>query len=167
MKRLLHSVLLLSSLAVVLPLAAAKDKQPEPTDVLGVVITEPLRSRGQDDDDYNRLALAFETLGRRRGWPVKVEVERFAANNTVRDKELRVVTQSLRQVVPGTMEYRAWVTLVVGGQKHDFGVLRHDYMIRPGERTDLMLDRIFLGFAAAAADKIEPILFPQLAAGRK
>jgi hypothetical protein len=150
--------------AVALP---AKDAPPAPANQreLAVVIVDSLQNRrGGSISDFDRLDIAFHQLARQRKWPVTLKVERFAANTPAYETELRIVNRPLRQETPDALTFRGWMTLTVAGEKHDFGIVRYDYSPRPGEPTDDVLDKVFLGAARAAAAKFEPILFP--AAGK-
>ena len=57
--------------------------------------------------------------------------------------------------------FRAWVTLMDHGTKHDFGIVHFSYSPRPGQQQDDVIEHLFRGAAGLVADKIEPILFPK------
>lgn len=113
--------------------------------------------------DFDRLDLAFQDVAQRRHWPVKIVAERFAANTPPHALELRVFLQPIYQDLSGEFSFRAWMTLHVHGTKHDFGIILYRRDVRPGEPMDDFLEKIFRGAADAAAAKIEPVLFPDLA----
>jgi hypothetical protein len=142
--------------------AAATPAAPLPE--LALVVVETLNRTPSAYDDFDRLDLAFQHVAAQRKWPVKIAAERFAANTPKHDLELRVVHQPIRQEMPGQLVFRAWMTLTDRGTKHDFGIVSFRYYPRPGQQNDDTLEKIFEGAAAAAADKIEPILFPKPAA---
>jgi len=135
---------------------------PEPVQELYIVVVDNLQTPRGAITDFDRIDMAFQKVAKQRKWPVKVIAERFAANTAPHPLELRVYNQPLRQESPGDLTFRGWMTLTVGETKHDFGVLKHQYYRRAGEATDDVLDKVFLGAANVAADKIQPILFPQL-----
>ena len=154
----------ISSLLTVLLLAVATAqaaKAPDDRPKLAIVVVDNVQSRQSAFTDFDRLDLAFQDVAKKRKWPVAIAAERFAANTPDHDTELRIVNQPLREEVPGEMTYRGWMTLTVAGVKHDFGIVSFRYYRRAGENADDMLEKIFRGAANAAADKIEPILWPQ------
>lgn len=143
--------------------AKPTDKAAETPHPLTIVVVDTLQYQSRVTSDFDRLDLAFHAVAKHRHWPVPVSVERFAANTPDHDPELQVVIQPIRQEVPGEYTYRGWMKLTVGGKLHDFGVVTYRYTYRPGEAMDDVLDKVFRGAANAAADRLEPILFPELA----
>jgi hypothetical protein len=129
---------------------------------LPVVVVDVLKHHQGAITDFDRIDMAFQKVAKQRNWPVKIAAERFASNTPVRDTEFRIFNQPLREETTGDLTFRGWMTLMVNGTKHDFGVVTYRYYRRAGEHTDDVLEKVFLGVVTAAADRIEPILFPQL-----
>ena len=140
---------------------------PAPEGVLPVVITEAMGSMGNAFTDYDRLDLALKQVAKERNWPLQVSVEKFASNTPDYQTELNITLQYVRQQVPGEYLYRGWTTLWVNGEKHDFSIIEYRYNYRSGEQTDLSMEKLFLGAARVTADKIEPLLFPELKKEKK
>jgi len=150
--------------------AAAKEivRIPAPDGVLPVVITEmTLGNSGNAYSDYDRLAYALERVSKERKWPLKVSAEKVASNAPNYLTELRISLQRVRQEVPGEFLYRAWTSLTIDGKDHDLGIVSYRYNYRMGENMDDVMDKSFLGGAKATAEKIEPLLFPDLNAKKK
>ena len=141
------------------PAAAPASDQP----VLALVVVDTLVRHDSAFTDFDRLDLAFQEVARDRHWPVRIAAERFAANTGSHELELRVFLQPIRQDIPDEFTFRSWIILTEHGTKHDFGVIVYRYRPRPGEMMDDALEKIFRGAATAAAAKIEPVLFPELA----
>ena len=135
----------------------------EPGRELAVVVVENLHRQRGAITDFDRIDMALQKIAKQRNWPVKIAAERFASNTPARDTELRIYPQPLREETSGDLTFRGWVTLTVNGTKHDFGIIKYQYYRRIGEHLDDVLDKVFLGACNVAADKIEPILFPELA----
>lgn len=129
---------------------------------LAIVVVDTLKPQQGAITDFDRIDMAFQQVAKQRKWPVKIAAERFASNTAARDTELRIFNQPLREETTGDLTFRGWMTLMVNGTKHDFGIVTFRYYRRAGEHTDDVLQKVFLGVANAAAQKIEPILFPQL-----
>lgn len=144
--------------------APAKEvaRVPAPDGVLPVVITEAMGSMGNAFTDYDRLDLALKQVAKERNWPLQVSVEKFASNTLDYQTELNISLQYVRQQIPGEYLYRGWTILWLNGKKHDFSIIEFRYNYRMGEQTDLSLEKLYLGAAKATADKIEPLLFPDL-----
>jgi hypothetical protein len=162
--RVLKSLLLVSLFVAAGAVAHAEDaaKSADAPRQLAIVVVEPLQSKGGAITDFDRLDMAFQQIAKQRKWPVTIKAERFAANSPEYDTELRIFTQPLREETYGDLTFRGWMTLTVNGTKHDFGMVTFRYYPRFAEHTDGVLDKVFLGGAKAGADKIEPILFPEL-----
>lgn len=158
--RLIFAIL---AATLVLPVAAtaARKKESDDRPKLAIVVSESLGSFNNSFDDFIRFDIAFTKVAEERKWPVQIVAERFAANLPDYENEVEIFTQPLRQWLPGEYTLRGWLTLTAGGKEHDFGIVSFDYRPRLGEPSDRLLEAIFLGFANAAADKIEPILFPK------
>ena len=109
--------------------------------------------------DFDRFDLAFRQVARERKWPVTVVAERFAANTTAHEAELRIFHRPLREESQFDLTFRSWMTLTIRGVKHDFGIVTFSYYRRFGESTDDALEKVFRGVALTAAAKIEPLLF--------
>jgi hypothetical protein len=134
----------------------------EPQRELAIVVVESLQhNHGSAITDFDRMDVAFREVVEKRKWPVKLVAERFAANIKPHETELRIFNQTIREEVPGELTFRAWMTLTDHGVKYDFKVVKYRYYRRLAEQTEDQLEKIFLGAANAAADKIEPILFPK------
>jgi hypothetical protein len=149
--------------ALLVPIAshAATAKKPDDRPKLGVIISENLGPRSASQDNFIRLDISFEAVAKERKWPVAIAMERFASNVPEYDPEVTIFMQPLRQEIPGEYTLRGWTTLTVNGEKHDFGIVTFRQHIRLGEMMDRTLEKIFLGFANAVADKVEPVLFPK------
>jgi len=149
--------------SLLLPTAAhaAKAKEQDNRPKLAIIVAESLGLRNNSFDDFIRLDIAFSRVAEERKWPVQIVAERFAANVPDYETELSIFLQPLRQLLPGEYTLRGWMTLTVRGEKHDFGIVKFDYRPRLGEPSDRFLEAIFLGLANAAADEVEPILFPK------
>jgi hypothetical protein len=162
--RVLKSLLLVSLFVTAGAVAHAEDatKSADAPRQLAIIVVETLQSRGGAITDFDRLDMAFQELAKQRKWPVTIKAERFAANNPEYDTELRIFTQPVREETSGDLTFRGWMTLTVNGTKHDFGMVTFRYYPRLGERTDEVLEKVFFGAAKAGAEKIEPILFPEL-----
>ena len=157
---LLVSLLLAAGVSHAKPAAKAPDDRP----VLSIVVVDSLLYQQGAITDYDRLDMAFTALAKERKWPVRIQAERFAANTPAHETELRIFNQPLREETLGDITFRGWMTLTVGGKKHDFGIITYRYYVRPGETLEDIIEKVFRGAAAAAAAKIEPILFPKPAA---
>jgi len=144
--------------------AVAKDpvRVPAPEGVLPVVITESVGTMGNAFTDYDRLDLALQQVAKERNWPVKISVQKFASNTPDYLTELNITLQRVRQEIPGEYLYRGWTMLWVDGKKHDLKIVEFRYTYRIGEQTDRSMEKLFRGAALATADKIEPLLFPDL-----
>ena len=167
--KLKPSLLLLAAALLAAGSATAKEvvRVPAPEGVLPVVITEAVGTMGNAFTDYNRLDLALKKVAKERNWPLKVSVEKFASNTPDYLTELNITLQYVRQQIPGEYLYRGWTTLWVNGKKHDFSIIEFRYNYRMGEQTDLSMEKLFYGAAKVTADKIEPLLFPDLKAEKK
>lgn len=160
---LLVSLLLAAGVSYAKPAATAPDDRP----ILSIVVVDSLLYQQGAITDFDRLDLAFASIAKERKWPVQIKAERFAANTPAHETELRIFNQPLREETLGDVTFRGWMTLTVRGRKHDFGIITFRYYVRPGENLDDMLEKVFRGAANAAAEKIEPILFPKPAAAPK
>ena len=127
---------------------------------LAIVVIDNLQPRS----GFDRIDLAFQQVARQRKWPVTIATERIAANTQAHPLELRIFFLGIRESVPGEYTFRAWMTLVVRGVKHDLGIIGYRHFVRQWEDNNDMYDKIFLGAAKAAADKIEPRLFTRVPA---
>ncbi len=129
--------------------------------VLTLVVVDALGGGHGAITAFDRLDLAFHEVAKQRKWPIKIEAERFAANTTEHDPEVRIFYKGIQDELPGELTLRAWVTLTAQNQKHDFGMIRYRYDIRPGELAEDRTERLFRGAVAMIADKLEPVLFPK------
>lgn len=168
MKTRLPALLLVALLpAVGVTYAKPSAKAPDDRPILSIVVVDSLLYQQGAITDFDRLDIAFESTAKERKWPVQIKAERFAANTPAHETELRIFNQPLREETLGDVTFRGWMTLTVRGRKHDFGIITFRYYVRPGENLDDMLEKVFRGAADAAAEKIEPILFPKPAAAPK
>lgn len=158
---------LLATLLLVAGTAVAKDvtRVPAPEGVLPVVVTEnTLGNSGSAYTDFDRLDLALQAVAKERKWPLKIAADRMASGAPDYLTELRISIRRVEQEIPGEYVYRAWTTLWIDGKKHDFQVIRASYNYRLGENMDDILNKVFRQAAKTTADKIEPLLFPDLKA---
>ncbi len=158
--------LLICSVLAVGTNARAQSPAPTAPRELTIVVVDSLRNGAADEDAYERIARNFTKVFEKRNWPVKIDCERFAGNLPDYPTELRVFYQGIRELNSGELTFIAWMTLTDHGTKHDFGVIRYRYSIRPYELADDRFDNLFRGAAQVAAAKIEPILFPSAAAAK-
>ena len=166
MKTLFAFPLFMSALLLLANFSLAADdaKAPDARPKLAVVVVSTLQNEHGAITAFDRLDMAFQEVALKRKWPMAIEAERFAANTPAHDVELRIFNQPIRQELPGELTFRGWMILTDHGVKHDFGIVSFRYNPRPAENMDDVLEKIFRGAANAAADKIEPILFPKPAA---
>jgi hypothetical protein len=127
---------------------------------LTIVVVESI---GHDPSrtNFDRIDSAFTKVFNKRKWPLTIKVERFAANAPAYENELRVFYKGTYSEMPGDLTFHAWVTFEGRGEKRDFGMIKYRYYPRPGQSTEDVLDAIFRGGAALAADKLEAVLFPK------
>lgn len=126
---------------------------------LAVVIVESLERGPGRITDFDRMKMVFTDVFGRRKWPVKVSVERFAANMPAHEIELRVFYQGTYDEAPGDLTFHAWMVLYDHGVKRDFGMVRYRYNPRPGQPEEDVLEHVTRGAADVAAAKIESALF--------
>ena len=144
---------------------ARADDKARPADnkpALHLTIVEPVGAIGNAFTDFDRLDLAFQYVAQQRKWPVKIAAERLAGGSPDYDPEVRITLQSVRLDPGNDYVFRAWTTLILGGKKTDFGIVTYHYAARLGQNQEDRYQEIFRGGAAAIADKIEPLLFPDL-----
>lgn len=161
----LFSVLLASLFLTTIAMCAETTAPPQAPRELAIVVVDSVQ-RGAITD-FDRIDIAFTRVAKERNWPVTIKAERFAANTPAHETELRIFNRPVRQETPGDLTFRGWVTLTVDGTKHDFGMILYRYYLRSGENMDDVLEKVFLGAAKVAADKIEPILFPEMASKKR
>ena len=149
--------------------ATAKEivRIPAPEGVLPVVVTEPLGNGGNAYSDFERLDEAFQRVVKERNWPLKIAAERIGGGVPDYLTEVRISLQRIRQDIPGEYRYRAWTLLMIDGKKHDLGIVFASYDYRLGEPMEDVLDKAFLAGANVTADKLEPLLFPDLKTKKK
>jgi hypothetical protein len=135
------------------PKAAGSERE------LAVVIVESLARGPGRITDFDRMKMEFTDVFGRRNWPVKIRVERFAANTPAHETELRVFFQGIYDEAPGDLTFHAWMILYDHGVKRDFGVIRYRYNPRPGQPEEDVLEHVMRGAAEVAAAKIESALF--------
>lgn len=164
MKARFASPLLAAALLLSAAPSHAKDAPPamEERPKLAIVVIDNLRDRRSIFTEFDRIDLAFQKVAKQRKWPVAIAAERLTAQTPVHPLELRIFYQGLREYIGNEFTFRAWMTLVVRGVKHDLGIVSFRYTIRMWENNDEMYDKIFRGAANAAADKIEPLIFTRV-----
>ncbi len=165
MKIRLSALLFASLLPAVVPLHAKNAAQaPDDRPSLAIVVVDSLLYQQGAITDFDRLDMAFQHVARQRNWPLRIAAERFAANTPAHETELRIFSQPLREETLGDITFRGWMSLTLRGKTHDLGIITYRYYVRPGENLEDMLEKVFRGAANAAAEKIEPLLFPKSAA---
>jgi hypothetical protein len=127
-----------------------------------VVVSETLDRRAEGVTTFAAIQSAFTRALSHRGWPVRINVERFASNNPDYDYELRVFFKGIYYETPGTLTVRAWMTLFDHGKEHDFGIIKYQLNQGPIEHRDDAFEVLLRGEAEIAASKIGPILFPEI-----
>lgn len=165
----LRRLLLIALAALATGASQAREvaRVPAPEGVLPVIITESVGTLGSAFTDYDRLDLALQKVAKERNWPVKIAAEKFAANIPDYLTEVQITLQRVREETPGEYMYRAWTTLLVDGKKHDFSIVTARLNYRAGEQYDRVMEKLFLHAAKTTADKIEPVLFPDLKKDKK
>jgi hypothetical protein len=160
MKMLLNSgLLLLPMLAALSATALAQPPPPAPPPAeLTVTVSEMIGRRAEGIATFAAIQKVFTRVFNRRGWPVKINVERFASNNPDHDLELKVYFKDL--YYDGRLTLTAWMTLFDHGKEHDFGILKYQLVQGPIEQRDDVFEALLRGEAEQVASKIEPILFP-------
>lgn len=128
---------------------------------LSIVVVESLSGGSSRFEMFDRIARVFTEVLEEQKWPVKVNVERFAANLPAHETELRIFFKSISEETSGDLTFRAWMTLEDHGTKRDFGIVLFRYYPRQGEPMEDRLDRSVRGAAVMAVAKIRPILFPK------
>jgi hypothetical protein len=131
-----------------------------PRELTVFVVESLVRGPGRITD-FDRIKAIFTDVFGQRKWPVRINVERFAANSPAHDFELRVFFEGIYEETPGDLTFHAWMTLYDHGEKRDFGVVRFRYYPRPMQQEEDALERVVRGAAQIAADKIESALFPK------
>ena len=149
-------------LAVIPARAETKAKPDDNRPALHVSVVESVSSPGNAYTDFDRFDLGLQREAAQRKWPVKINAERLAGNTPDYPTELRVTLQRVRREPIEDYIFRAWVILVIDGKKQDFGIVTYHYSGRLNQNPDDTYQNVFRGGAAAIADKIEPILFPEL-----
>jgi hypothetical protein len=142
---------------------AAQAPTPEsgaPRELTVTVVDSLVRGPGRVPD-FDRINTVFTDVFGRQKWPVRVKVERFAANTPPADIELRVFYQGIYEETPGDLTFHAWMILYDHGVKRDFGVIRFRYYPRPLQQEDDVLEHAVRGAAEITASKIESALFPK------
>jgi hypothetical protein len=125
------------------------------------VVVESLARGPGRITDFDRIKTVFTDVFEHRKWPVRINVERFAANTSPSDIELQVFYQGIYKETPVDLTFHAWMTLYDHGVKHDFGVVRYRYNPRPLQDEEDVLEHAARGAAEIAASKIEAVLFPK------
>jgi hypothetical protein len=128
---------------------------------LTVVVSESLDRSAEGFSTFSATRKVFTSVFNRRGWPVKINVERFASNNPDYDYELRVYFRGVSYETPGVLTLRAWMTLFDHGKEHDFGIIKSQLNQNVLDHRQDSFEDVLRHAAEIAADKIEPILFPK------
>jgi hypothetical protein len=128
--------------------------------VLTIVVSEAIDRRAEGVTTYAAIEKAFTRVFARQGWPITVEVTRFASNNPDYDLELDVFFKSFNFETPDELTVRAWVTLYDHGTKHDFGMLKYQLTQKPLDKRQDGFEAVLRGEAQLAASKVGPALFP-------
>jgi hypothetical protein len=145
--------------------ATGRAQAPSPTAAppaeLNVVISQTLDRRAEGFATFAAIQSVFTRVLSAQGWPVKINVERFASNNPDYDYELQVFFEGIYYETPGELTVRAWMTLYDHGKEHDFGIIKFQLVQGPIEHRDDAFEALLRGEAKIAASKIGPILFPK------
>jgi len=157
----LKPVLLLLSGLIVLAATGTAQTPSAPPAVLNVTVAEMINRRSEGVATFAAIQKVFTRVFNKRGWPVGVNVERFASNNPDYDYELRVFFKDIYYETPGDLTVTAWMTLFDHGKEHDFGIIKYQLVQGPIEHRNDAFEALLRGEAELAASKIEPILFPK------
>jgi len=159
--------LLLPSLLAVVPIRAQTSPIPpagpaaaEAPRELVIVVVESIERHESRFDTFNRIDRVFTDTIKKKKWPVKVTVDRFAGNLPAHDLELRIFYKGLYEETPGDLTFHAWVTFEDHGAKHDFGMIKYRSYPRAAQPREDALDDVVRGAALATLAKLEPLLFP-------
>jgi hypothetical protein len=125
---------------------------------LTVEVVESLEHGPGRVPDFDRINSVFTDVFQKREWPVKIKVERFAANTSPHETELRIFYQGIFEETPGDRTFRAWMILYDHGTKHDLGFVHYTYYSRPLQNVEDVLEHAVRGAAEEAATKIESVL---------
>jgi hypothetical protein len=155
-------IVLAAALLAAVNLGAKEKRIPAPAGVLPLIVVESVSIPGNAYSDFERLDVAFQKVAKQRKWPVKVVTDRMASGVPDYLTELDVSLMPLRQQVPGEFWFRAWTSVYVDGKKTDLDVITFRYTYRVAENMEDTLEKVFEGGAHAIADKVEPLLFPDL-----
>jgi hypothetical protein len=156
----LSCVLSLGLLAAAAARLSAQSPTPAEPRTLTVVVSETLNRSAEGVSTYAAIEKVFTRVLSRQGWPVKVEVTRFASNNPDFDLELDVFFKSFNFETPDNLTVVAWFTLYDHGKKHDFGLLKFQLNQRPLDKRQDGFEAALRGEALLAAAKVGPVLFP-------
>jgi hypothetical protein len=158
--------LLLGLLFALLPPARILAANPAPDDkrpVLALIVVESLSNRqGNEFYEYNVIAEEFSKVFAAQNWPVKLTVDRFAANNESHEFELQMFYRGIFNEF-GERVFRAWMVMYDHGVKHDLGMLEYRYTPRPGELVDDTVRAVFRGAAKATVPLVQPFVGPKSA----
>jgi hypothetical protein len=157
--RFLSFAFILGLLAAAAARMSAQQPAAEPR-TLTVVVSETLNRSAEGFSTYAAIEKVFTRVLSRQGWPVKVEVTRFASNNPDYDLELDVFFKSFNFETPDNLTVVAWFTLYDHGTKHDFGLLKFQLNQRPLDKRQDGFEAALRGEALLAASKVGPVLFP-------
>src|SRR6478735_744711 len=152
----------LAALLTTTGLGAKEKRVPAPAGVLPLIVVESVSMPGNAYSDFDRLDIAFQKVAKQRKWPVKIVTDRMAAGVPDYLTELDVKLQPLRELVPGEFIFRAWTSVYVDGKMTDLQVVTYRHSYRAAENMEDTLEKVFEGGARAIADKVEPLLFPDL-----
>jgi hypothetical protein len=158
--RLTLAALLLALAATVAAPARAQPAPPAPRE-LTVEVSEMLDRNAERVSTFAAIQKIYTHVLEKRGWPLKVTVERFASNNSDTDLELQVFFKGLYYETPGVLTLRAWVTLYDHGKEHDFGMIKVQLTQAPLDIREDAFEHLVREEATVVASKMEPILFPR------
>jgi len=143
------------------PVRAEAAEEAKPQGDLTIVVVESLEQGPGRLANFDRMSEVFTDIFNARKWPLNIKIERFASNTPNDTTQLRIFYQGTYEESPGELCFHAWMTLYEHGNKHDFGVVKYRYQVRPFQQEEIILEHIFRGAAVMAADKVEAALFPK------
>src|SRR5580698_7133030 len=129
MKKIAHATPFLLAMLLAGSPVRAQGPAPAPGD-LTVVVVESLDQRPGRVARFDRIEEVFGQVFAKRKWPIHIHFERFAANTSDSETQLRIFYQGIYSETPGDLVFHAWMVLYVNGAKHDFGVVRYRYYPR-------------------------------------
>jgi hypothetical protein len=158
--RLTVAALALSLAATGASPARAQTAPPPPRE-LTVEVAESLDRNAERISTFAAVQKIYTQVFMKRGWPLRMTVERFASNNADTDLELQVFFKGLYYETPGVLTLRAWVTLYDHDKEHDFGIIKVQLTQAPLDIREDAFEHLVREEATIVAGKLEPILFPK------